>query len=124
MERPLLKVIHRNLAQALRNEQLEEAQQLLSQLQEEDPLSVETRGRELELTLKRGAVEEAATLARQLLTLFPDSGRIHFLAGKIAYRQKRYPVAISHFRESERIYPHWHSRMWLGKALTQTGALE
>jgi tetratricopeptide (TPR) repeat protein len=124
MERALLKVIHRNLAHALRSRQLDEAQTLLLQLQEEDPLSVETRGRELELTLKRGDIEEAETLSRQLLLLFPDSGRIHYLSGELAYRQKRYPAAINHFRESERIYPHWRSRMWLGKALTQTGALE
>jgi len=112
------------LRRALKQGKLEDAQDILTRLKQEDPLSQETRGFELEFCLESNCLFEAKTLARQLCRLFPESGRIAFLAGKVAYRLKNYKEAESHFRESHRIYPHWRTQYWLGKTLTQSGRLE
>jgi tetratricopeptide (TPR) repeat protein len=96
-----------------------DAADVLARLKGEDPLSRETRGFELEVYLKTSRIEEAAALADQLCRLFPDSGRILFLAGKAAYRKKNYDEAEARFRESYRIY-----QQWLGKTLTQAGKFE
>ena len=109
---------------ALSEERLQDAEEILTRLKHEDPLSQETRGFELELCLISNHPAEAKALARQLCRLFPQSGRIFFLAGKAAYRLKDYKEAESHFRESHRIYPHWRTQYWLGKALTQAGRLD
>jgi len=120
-DRPLLKALQHNMRQALQLGSLGDAEQILARLKKEDPLGRETRGLELELYINSNRLEEASALAKQLCHLFPDSGRIHFLAGKAAYRLKRYPEAESCFRESQRIFPHWRTLNWLGKTLTQTG---
>src|SRR5204863_3636988 len=88
---------------------------------QEDPLSRETRGLELELYLNSNRLQEAGALAGQLRRLFPDSGRILFLAGRVAYRLKHYHEAESCLRESQRVFPHWRALHWLGKTLSQTG---
>ncbi len=109
---------------ALNEGRLQEAEHILAQLKNEDPLSRETRGFELELYLNANRLAEAQALARQLCRLFPQSGRIFFLAGKVAYRLKRYEEAEAYLRESQRIYPFWRTQHWLGKALTQAGQYE
>ena len=103
---------------------LGEAQDILAQLKREDPLGRETRGFELEDYLALDRLTEAESLASQLCQLFPDSGRIWLLAGKLAYRQKRYEHAENCFRESNRVYPSDYAQHWMGKTLTQTGAFD
>lgn len=120
----VLRVLQRNLRQALRQRQLTEASALLERLRHEDPLSAETRGFELEYLFYSRRWDEAMTLTVQLLGLFPDSARIHYLAGRLCYQQKIYAQALRHFYESERIYDHWHTRRWIGKTHSQLGSLE
>src|SRR5437762_4678047 len=100
---PIIGVLRRNLRQALRENCLEEAEKILLHLKKDDSLSRETRGFELELLLKAHRLADAQALAQQLCQLFPDSGRIQLLAGRTAYRQKRYSEALAHFLESQRI---------------------
>lgn len=119
----LIQVLRRNLRQALRSGQLTQAAAVLERLKDEDPLSVETRGMELEYLLKAGRGEEAEVLAQQLLRLFSDSARIHYLAGRIRYQEKDYAEALGHFTESDRIHPTGTTRRWLGKTHSQLGQL-
>jgi tetratricopeptide (TPR) repeat protein len=121
MSKATITVLQRNLKRALRLGRLEEAVDILGLLKLEAPLSKETRGFELEVLLRRGRLEEAEALASQLIRLFPDSARILFLCGKVAYRLKRYAEAENHFRECQRIYPSPQTQLWLGKTLTQRG---
>jgi tetratricopeptide (TPR) repeat protein len=55
---------------------------------------------------------------------FPGSARGCFLAGRLAYRQRRYEVAEERFRESQRLYSSPQTRYWLGKTLTQAGRFD
>ena len=103
---------------------LRDAEDILAILKKEDPLSRETRGFELEFYISSNRFAEADALARQLCSLFPESGRIQFLAGKLAYRRKRYEEAETCFRESQRIYPSPQTRYWLGRTLTQIGRFD
>src|SRR6266571_5042647 len=123
MFKPIVAALRENMWRALSEGRLEDAEEILSRLKQEDPLSQETRGFELEFYLNSNRIAEANALARQLCRLFPQSGRIFFLAGKVAYRLKDYKEAESHFRESHRIYPNWRTQYWLGKTLTQSGRL-
>ena len=124
MFKPIVAALRENMWRALSEGRLQDAGEILSRLKQEDPLSQETRGFELELYLNLNRLAEANVLARQLCQLFPQSGRIFFLAGRVAYRLKDYKRAESHFRESHHIYPHWRTQYWLGKTLTQSGRLE
>jgi tetratricopeptide (TPR) repeat protein len=124
LSKQFLQALQRNLRQALNQNHADEAAEILDRLKKEDPLSLETRGFELEFYLKSNRLSEAESLARQLCHLFPQSARIFLLAGKVAYRQKRYLEAEARFRESHRIFPHWRTAHWLGKTLTQSGKLE
>ena len=124
MVRPVVAALRDNMWRALSEGRLNDADEILSRLKQEDPLSAETRGFELELFLSANRLAEAKALARQLCRLFPESGRIIFLAGKVAYRLKDYDEAESHFRESHRVYPHWRTQYWLGKTLTQSGRFD
>ncbi len=117
-------ILRRNLSQAVHERQFEQAAQILERLKQEAPLALATRGWELEYLLRAGHLDEAQALANQLLELFPDSGRILYLAGRLAYRKKEYALAEQRLRESQRIYPHWRSRRWLGKTLTQLGRVD
>ena len=101
-----------------------EAARILDRLKEEDPLSLETRGLELELLVFSGRHDEAGPLAGQLLELFPGSARLHYLAGQLAYRGRDYATADRHFRESLHLHPHWRTRHLLGRTLTQAGRLD
>jgi tetratricopeptide (TPR) repeat protein len=112
------------MRQALVHGKLREAEDILARLKKEDPLSPATRGFEMEFYLDSNRLAEAEALAEQLCRLFPDSARILFLSGKLAYRLKRYDEAEAHFRESQRLYPHWQTQHWLGKTLTQSGKFE
>jgi tetratricopeptide (TPR) repeat protein len=120
----LLDTLKQNFRQTLRRREFSEAGEILARIVKEDPLSVETRGCELELYLESERIMEAIALADQLCRNFPDSARILYLAGKAAYRQKHYELAESRFRESRRIYPSTQSQYWLGKTLTQLGRFD
>lgn len=124
MPAPLVQLLRRNLSTALRANDLPQAADLLLRLQQEEPLALETRGLELEYLIRSGRLDEAGHLAAQLIELYPESGRIHYLAGWLAYRRRDYPRAVGHFRESLRIHPHRHTRHRLGKALTQAGQFD
>ena len=117
-------VLARNLRQALRKGAHAEAAQILDRLKDEDPLSLQTRGLELEHLVFRGRHDEAGPLAGQLLELFPGSARLHYLAGQLAYRCRDYAKAERHYRESLHLYPHWRTRHLLGRTLTQVGRLD
>ena len=120
----VIKAIRSNLKRALRVRHYTPAEALLEQLKNEDPLSLETRGLELEYLMAVNRWSEAASLASQLLELFPDSARIHYLAARVFYQAKDYRHALIHFREAERLHPHWITRRWLGKTFTQVGQFE
>jgi tetratricopeptide (TPR) repeat protein len=124
MSRAVVTALRENMRRALTENRLQEAEDILTRLKQEDPLSQETRGFELELCLNSNRLSEATALARQLRRLFPESARIFFLAGKLAYRLKDYKEAQSYFRESHRLFPSWWTEWWLGKALTQSGSFE
>jgi len=124
MAKSLAEVLRRNLREALRGRRLSDAADILSRLQKEDPLDRATRGLELEYYLETDRLTEAEALAEQLCHLFPESGRIFYLAGKAAYRAKRYPEAESRLRESQRLYPHPQTEYWLGRTLTQMGLFD
>jgi tetratricopeptide (TPR) repeat protein len=124
VSKAVVEALKHNMRQALNEGSLSEAENILARLKKEDPLSQTTRGFELEFYLKSNRFADADALARQLCRLFPDSARIIFLAGKLAYRQKRYEEAETHFRESQRLYPHWQTQHWLGKTLTQSGKFQ
>ncbi|MBF0104184.1 MAG: tetratricopeptide repeat protein [Deltaproteobacteria bacterium] len=111
-----------NLSQALKHKNLEEAATALSHLKQIDPLSVETRGMELEFLVKKKDYKSGATLALQLTKLFPDSGRVLLLAGHVYYGLKDYKKAATYFTEASRVNPHRVSEYWRAKALTQMGA--
>jgi tetratricopeptide (TPR) repeat protein len=115
-------VLRRKLHQALVTLQLDEAAELLARLKEEEPLSLETRGFELEYRVRCKAGPAAAELAEQLLRSFAGSARIQFWAGRAHYQQRDYPQAVACFLESERLYPHWRTQRWQGKSYTQMGA--
>jgi tetratricopeptide (TPR) repeat protein len=117
-------VLKRTLRAALHRRAWQEAGSVLERLKRADPLSLETRGLELELLVRSGRLAEALGLAAQLTQLFPASGRIHYLAGQLHYRRKAYARAEQHFREGERIYPHPWVRRYLGKTLTQLGRFD
>ena len=117
----LMASLKENFRQALRARMMAEAEEILARIAKEDPVSVETRACELELCLESGRMADANTLADQLCRAFPDSARVFFLAGKLAYRQKHYDTAEARFRECRRIYPSPQAEYWLGKTLTQTG---
>jgi tetratricopeptide (TPR) repeat protein len=124
LSKAVLETLRRNMREALAHNRLRDAGDILAILKKEDPLSRETRGFELEFYINSNQLAEADSLARQLRSLFPASGRIHFLAGKLAYRQKRYDEAEDCFRESQRVYPNPQTQYWLGRTLTQTGRFD
>lgn len=117
-------MLKRNLRRTLALGNLEEAEAVLAQLKSEDPLSVETRGAELELLLRSRRLGEAERLARQLVESFPASPRILYLAAEAAYRRRDYAAAERWARESDRLHPHWRARRLLGQTLTQIGHLD
>lgn len=108
----------------MQGRRVSEALSLLSQLKDEDPLSPETRGLELELMISTRRWNDAAELSHQLLTLFPSSARIRYLAGRVCYQHKDYPSAQEHFEEADRLHPHWLTRYWSGKSSIQRGDYE
>ncbi|MGH8499100.1 MAG: tetratricopeptide repeat protein [Methylococcales bacterium] len=120
----VIRVLRRNLKQSLRNRQLCESEDLINQLKTEDPLSLETRGLELEFLIARENWPHAQKLAEQLQRLYPESARIRFLNGRLEYRHKRYDAALYFFEESNRLHPHWITQRWLGKTYTQQGKFE
>ena len=123
-EASLVSTLHRNLARALAAGDLEDATAILDRLRREDPMSVRTRGGELELLLRGGCLEDAEVLAPQLMVAFPSSARVFYLAGRVAYQRRDYPAAVARLEESLRISHHWRCQYWLGKALTQAGRLQ
>jgi tetratricopeptide (TPR) repeat protein len=120
----LIETLRANLQRALRERRKQDAEPILARLMHEDPLSEETRSFEVELYLLDGRVADANVLAEQLRRLFPSSARVALLAGLAAYRVRRYDLAEAHFREGDRLRPHWWTQRWLGKTLTQAGRLD
>ncbi len=116
--------LHSNLARALREGRLDDAASALRRLKQEDPLSVQTRGSELELLLRTNRLDDASVLAEQLVQTFPESARVLFLAGRVAYKNKQYERAEQLLQESYRVSPRWRNRHWYGKTLTQLGRFE
>ena len=96
--------------QALSQKDLPEAANLLAQMKSDDPLSVESRGLELEYLICAGRLDDASQLAAQLVDCFPNSARIHFLSGKLAYQLRDYARAEAMLSESYQLSPHWASR--------------
>ncbi|MDI7268852.1 MAG: tetratricopeptide repeat protein [Myxococcota bacterium] len=117
-------VLHRNLAAALRRGSPAEAEVLLQRLAEEDPVSPQTRGLELEWLVRGERTAEAIALADALAAEFPASPRILLWAGRAAYRARDYGKAAARLAESLRLAPHWTTERWLGKTLTQIGRLD
>jgi tetratricopeptide (TPR) repeat protein len=124
MSPSVVPALRENMWRALAEGRLEDAEDILIRLKAEDPLSPETRGFELELALNSNRLVEASTLAAQLRYLFPQSARIFFLSGKVAYRLRDYKDAETFLRESSRLYAHWRTQWWLGKTLTQSGRFD
>ena len=116
-------VLQRNLRDALRRRAWKDAGSVLERLKQTDPLSLETRGFELELLLKSGKLTEAEIVATQLTQLFPGSGRTHYLAAQVHYKRKAYAHAERHFRESERIHPHVAVSRYLGKTCVASSTI-
>jgi tetratricopeptide (TPR) repeat protein len=124
MAEPICQVLRRNFAEAMRAGRRAEAASILERLAREDPLSKETRTCELELLIQTNQRKAAASLGRQLLELFPESARVVFLAGLLAYKNKSYAAAERYFRESSRLSTRALSTRWLGKALTELGRFD
>jgi predicted Zn-dependent protease len=122
--RELKHILQTSLAKALKQRDLTRAESVLFQLKKEDPFSLKTCGLELEYLQLAGRLEEAACLAKQLVQSFPQSSRIHFLAGQVACQQKRYGEAEKLFSESNRLYPSDKSLLWIAKAEINAGQLE
>lgn len=116
-----LQALKRNIRQWLHQNNLAAAEDGLAELKQLDPLDIQTRGLELEYQLTAGHYQDAENLANQLIQLFPASSRIHYLAGLVAYRQKKYSSAQPAFEESFRLYPHWRTERYIGKSCTQSG---
>lgn len=117
----LIRVLRTNLTQATKDRQFTEARNLIEELRAMDPLSVETRGLELELLIASAEISDALKLANQLLHTYPDSARIQYLAGRVLYRNRNYRDALQCFTESDRLHNHPRTRRWIGKTLTQSG---
>ena len=117
----VIRVLRRNLIQAIRQKRIREAADLIEQLKSEEPLSLETRGMELEYLITAHQWREAGATAEQLVHLYPQSARIHYLAGRVYYHKKNYQGALHCFRESNALHAHWRTRRWLGKTHTQLG---
>ena len=116
--------MRRNLKEALKRGRLDEATILLNNIKDAEPLAIATRGFELEFLIKSGRRQEAVILGDQLLAQFPESSRIQFLVGDLAYQNRNYDKAEACFRESGRLFPHWRSRWRLGQTLTQLNRLD
>ncbi|MEN8132464.1 MAG: tetratricopeptide repeat protein [Pseudomonadota bacterium] len=116
-----IKALRTNLKHALRQGDLAQAADIVGRLKEEEPLSVHTRGLELEYLIAAGQWTLATPMVAQLLEMFPNSARLHYLAARVYYHDKVYRQALVHFQESERIHSHWLTRQWLGKTYTQLG---
>ncbi len=113
--------LQRNIVKWIRQGDWSAAEEGITELKKSDPLSLDTRGLELDYLIAVDRHEDAESLARQLINLFPASSRIHLLAGKLAYKQKNYVSALPFFEESYRLYPNRYTERYIGKTLTQAG---
>jgi tetratricopeptide (TPR) repeat protein len=120
----LLTVLHRNLRRALDRRELQDAGDILANLQAHEPLSLQTRGFALELALAQGRLADASSAGSGLLTQFPNSARIRYLVGRVAYAQRDYREAKEQFRAAHALHPNQRVRQWLGKTLTQLGEFD
>lgn len=105
-------------AQAVRSAPLPAALSALQRLEEIDPISKRARGLRLEYLLRAGSLGEACSLANQLVEKYPDSARIQWLAGRCAFRDRRYVEALGCFEESQKIHPSAETQEWIGRTLT------
>lgn len=113
----------RNLVYALKKGQLNDAEHLLTQLQQFDPISKGTRCFELELALRQRDLSRSQRLAAELVVHFPDSSRVLFLAGQARFLHKDYATALPLFRESFRLSQKPQVQWWLGRTLLRFGDL-
>ena len=120
----LIQTLKRNIKQWLQQSQLQRVEDGLIELKVLDPLSLETRGLDLEWLVARRDYAQAEQVSKQLLNLFPQSSRIHYLSGKLAYRQKHYTRALTAFEQSYRLHAHWSIEWFIAKTLTQSGHFE
>jgi tetratricopeptide (TPR) repeat protein len=118
------RVLLRNFRAALQRRDGAGAADVFARLQELDPLGLVTRGCEVELALASDRVAEARALADTLVQLHPASPRAHWLAGRVAYRQRDWSAAALHFRESDLLHGSDRCKHMLGKALCNTPALD
>jgi len=123
-EAKLLVSLRRNVQRALRAGRQEEAASALERLRERAPLSLETRAMELEWLIANRRFVEARALAAALLDQFPASAGVHEQAGRIAYHDRGYELALEHFTECERRHASWRVRRWIGKTLSQLKRLD
>jgi tetratricopeptide (TPR) repeat protein len=117
-------VLRRSARRAIADDRLDEADGIVRRLKELEPMAVETRALELELLVRGGRHDDAENLAAQLVERFPDSPRVLYLAGRVAYLRKEYPSAERRLLESDRLDSHPWTRRLLGKTLTQMGRLD
>lgn len=115
----LAQTLRRQVSRAVAEGNFVAAEAVLSQLQEIAPHWADTRGLELEIRLKSGRLDEAGVLVPQLLALFPQSAKIHFLAGLFHYKSRRYAQARPCFEESGKLHPFWGTSRYLAKTLSQ-----
>jgi tetratricopeptide (TPR) repeat protein len=118
------RVLLRNFRAALQRGDRAGAADVLTRLQELDPLGLATRGCEVELALASDRVAEAKALADTLVQLHPGSPRAQWLAGRVAYRRRQWSAAAEHFRESDLLHGSDRCKQMLGKALANTTALD
>ena len=109
---------------AIRSDDLEAARAALDELARKAPGARETEGLELELLWRSGDIAAAVILAKRLVERYPGSARILWLAGRVAYKEKRYDDAERWLRESDRLFPSEDARRFVGKTLTQRGKFE
>jgi tetratricopeptide (TPR) repeat protein len=121
MGKDVASVLRRNLRVALRSGNAEAAEDLLDRLRQEDPLSQETHGFELQALVCFGDPGEAVKLAASLGERFADSATIQFWSGRAYYKARHYDQAEACLRESARLFDQPETTRWLGKTLTQRG---
>lgn len=117
-------VLRRSARKAIASARLDEADGIVQRLKDLEPMSVETRALELELLVRGGRHDDADKLAAQLVERFPESARVLYLSGRLAYLRKNYGAAERHLLESDRLDSHPWTRRLLGKTLTQIGRLD
>ncbi len=114
----------RNIRKSIRLGNWQRVHDNLIELKQRDPLSVVTRGLELEHLMGSNQLADADRLAQQLIELFPHSSRILYLCGRLKYSLKKYKLALPFFKESHALHSNWMTEQNIGKTLTQLGEFD